>query len=73
VITLFTARRAGQSGRHGSTVGQYVCADLQCSKRIRTDIPPWLRSRDPVQVVAELAEDLLRRVEAFAGLVVAER
>jgi hypothetical protein len=46
-VTLFTARRAGQAGRNGNTVGQYICADLRCSQRIRTDIPPWLRSRDP--------------------------
>jgi hypothetical protein len=27
-VTLFTARRAGQAGRNGNTVGQYICADL---------------------------------------------
>jgi hypothetical protein len=72
-VTLFTARRAGPAGRNGNTVGQYVCSDLQCSQRIRTDIPPWLRSRAPEQVVPELADDLLKRVQAFAGQVVAER
>ena len=66
-VSLFTARLAGEAGRNGNTVGQYVCADLGCSKRIRTDIPPWLRSRDPEQVVRSLADDLLQRLGAFAG------
>jgi hypothetical protein len=30
-VALMTARRAGQAGRQGNTVGQYVCADLACS------------------------------------------
>jgi hypothetical protein len=66
-VTLLTARRAGEAGRNGNTIGQYVCADLGCSRRIRTDIPPWLRSNDPEQVVRSLADDLLERLGAFAG------
>jgi len=66
-VCLFTARRAGQAGRNGNTVGQYVCADLGCSRRIRTEIPPWLRSRDPEDVIPQLADDLLLRLGAFAG------
>jgi hypothetical protein len=35
-----------------------LCADLACSRRVRTDIPPWLRERDPIEVVAERAAEL---------------
>jgi hypothetical protein len=72
-VTLFTARRAGQAGRNGNTVGQYICADLKCSQRIRTDIPPWLRSRDPEKVIPQLADELGQRLQAFAGHVIAGR
>lgn len=30
-VALMSARRAGESGRNGNTVGQYICADLACS------------------------------------------
>jgi hypothetical protein len=33
-ISLFTARRVGEAGRNGNTVGTYVCADLRCSTRV---------------------------------------
>jgi hypothetical protein len=29
-VTLFTARRAGEAGRRGDTVGTYMCANLNC-------------------------------------------
>jgi hypothetical protein len=30
-VALMTARRTGEAGRQGNTVGQYVCSDLACS------------------------------------------
>lgn len=34
-VALMSARRAGESGRNGNTVGQYICADLACSLYVR--------------------------------------
>ena len=68
-VSLFTARRTGEAGRNGNTVGTYLCADLACSRRVRTDIPPWLRERDPAEVVAERAADLRARVRGFVDAV----
>jgi hypothetical protein len=68
-LSLFTARRAGEAGRNGNTVGTYICADLACSARARTEIPPWLRDRDPDEVAAERTAELRRRVHAFADAV----
>ncbi|SDU62404.1 FBP domain-containing protein [Jiangella alkaliphila] len=34
-VSLMTARRAGEAGRQGNTVGQYLCADLACSLYVR--------------------------------------
>ncbi|MCZ2858329.1 FBP domain-containing protein [Blastococcus sp. VKM Ac-2987] len=68
-VSLFTARRTGAAGRNGNTVGTYVCADLRCSRRVRTEIPPWLRERDPAEVVAERAAELHERIAGFVGSV----
>ena len=64
-VSLFTARRAGEAGRGGNTVGTYMCADLGCAIRARTEIPPWLRARDPDEVAAERTAELEQRVHGF--------
>ena len=64
-VSLFTARRIGEAGRNGNTVGTYVCADLRCAQRVRTEIPPWLVDRDPDEVVAERTAELRQRVQGF--------
>jgi hypothetical protein len=68
-VSLFTARRVGEAGRNGNTVGTYICADLGCSHRVRAEIPPWLRDRDPDEVVADRATDLRERVDGFLAAV----
>lgn len=34
-VALMTARRTGEAGRQGNTVGQYLCADLACPLYVR--------------------------------------
>ncbi|WP_203994605.1 FBP domain-containing protein [Sphaerisporangium rufum] len=34
-VALMTARRTGEAGRQGNTVGHYLCADLACSLYVR--------------------------------------
>jgi hypothetical protein len=68
-VSLFTARRVGEAGRNANTVGTYICADLGCAGRARTEIPPWLRDRDPEEVAAERTAELRERVHAFLGAV----
>jgi hypothetical protein len=68
-VSLFTARRTGPAGRNGNTVGTYMCADLGCAERVRTEIPEWLRQRDPDEVVAERAAELSARVRGFVDAV----
>jgi FBP C-terminal treble-clef zinc-finger len=68
-VSLFTAKRSGEAGRSGNTVGTYMCADLACAERVRTDIPPWLRDRDPADVIAERAAELRERVQGFVAAV----
>jgi treble-clef zinc-finger protein len=68
-VSLFTARRAGEAGRSGNTVGTHVCADLTCAVRARSEIPPWLRERDPQEVAAERTAELEQRVHGFLDAV----
>ena len=68
-VSLFTAPRAGERGRNGNTVGTYMCADLACATRARTEIPPWLRERDPDEVAAERTAELELRVHGFLDAV----
>jgi hypothetical protein len=68
-VSLFTARRTGEAGRNGNTVGTYVCADLACALRARSEIPPWLRERDPEEVAAERTAELEQRVHGFLDAV----
>src|SRR3954452_4250772 len=64
-VSLFTARRVGEAGRNGNTVGTYICADLGCSQRARSEIPPWLHDRNPDEVGAERAAELRERLHGF--------
>src|SRR3954449_13365928 len=68
-VSLFTAKRMGEAGRNGNTVGTYVCADLACSTRARTEIPPWLQDRDPAEVAEERAAELRNRALGFLAAV----
>ncbi len=70
-VSLFTAPRAGEAGRHGSTLGTYICSDLACSLLIR--IVPSAAHPDPSIVIAERAARLLERVTAFTAGVLGSR
>jgi hypothetical protein len=39
-VALMTARRTGEAGRQGNTVGQYLCTDLACSLYARGILHP---------------------------------
>lgn len=38
-VALFTARKAGDAGIRGDSVGTYVCADLSCHENVRLAAP----------------------------------
>lgn len=38
-VVLYTAKRIGEAGRRGDTVGTLVCEDFECSKNVRK-LPP---------------------------------
>jgi treble-clef zinc-finger protein len=74
-ISLFTARRAGESGRNGNTVGTYICADLRCAGRVRAVPPSAQHLAEELQelAVAEQRAGLVTRLARFTADVVRER
>jgi len=44
-VSLMTARKAGQAGRDGNSVGFYVCTDLNCSLYVRGRKKPQTGTR----------------------------
>ncbi len=67
-VTMFTARRAGEAGRRGDSVGTYICADLACSLLIRISPPQYVQP-SPDDVVAGRATRLATRLDAFVSRV----
>ena len=72
-VTNFVAARAGAAGRAGTSVGNYICADLQCSRYVRGT----LRSEAAISMEESLdpAEKILRlraKLEGFTRSVLGE-
>jgi hypothetical protein len=68
-ISLFTARRVGEAGRNGNTVGTYICADLDCAHRVLA-VPrsaELLPEDLQALAVAEQAAGLRERLRAFTA------
>ncbi|QTV79254.1 FBP domain-containing protein [Microbacterium sp. NIBRBAC000506063] len=68
-VGLFTARRTGDAGRRGDSVGTYICADLSCHENVRLAHPLAPNEvRAPGQVDMRL-DGTTRRMENFVGRV----
>jgi hypothetical protein len=64
-VSLFVARRAGQAGRNGNTVGTYICADLVCSRNVLMEKPSASLHPDPGRSVAQRLDGLRARTDSF--------
>lgn len=68
-ISLFSARRSGQAGRRGDSVGAYMCADLSCHENVRLAHPLAPNEiRAPGQADLRL-DGTHRRMERFVSQV----
>lgn len=68
-VSLFTARRAGEAGGRGDSVGTYVCADLGCHENVRLAAP--LAPSEMRASVDRRIDGTRRRVEEFVERVLA--
>lgn len=66
-VTLFTARKAGELGDHGDSVGTYMCADLSCHENVRLAAP--LAPSEIRASVDRRIDGTKRRAEAFVDRV----
>ncbi|SNS54476.1 FBP domain-containing protein [Rhodococcoides kyotonense] len=65
-VSLMTARKTGDSGRKGNTVGTYMCTDLLCSLYARGKKTPALGNRYRENLSPEeRAVRVQENVEAF--------
>ncbi len=68
-VALFVARRGGDAGRNGNTVGTYICADLACSHYARLPKATAAVTPDPGLEVPQRLSALHRRTSAFVDRV----
>ena len=66
-VTMFSAPKAGESGRNGNSVGTYICDDLACSIIIRILPAPHPMQPNPDEVLAKRTAGLVERVTAFTA------
>ena len=71
-VALFSARRAGPTGRKGDTVGTYICSGLDCSAQLRqpTNRAGRTRLEDGYADDDERAAAMLERLDTFIASVV---
>ena len=68
-VALFTARRVGDAGERGDSVGTYICADLGCHDNVRLAAP--LAPSEVRASVDRRIDSTRARVEAFVARVAA--
>ncbi|MCR2799853.1 FBP domain-containing protein [Microbacterium sp. zg-Y818] len=66
-VTLFTARKAGDAGAHGDSIGTYICADLSCHENVRLAAP--LAPSEVRASVDRRIDGTRQRTEAFVARV----
>ena len=66
-VVLYSAKRSGESGRLGNTVGALVCEGFECSRNARRAPTPWYEGFDVEAERQRQIEELRLRVAAFAA------
>ncbi|WP_416418797.1 FBP domain-containing protein [Paenarthrobacter aromaticivorans] len=64
-VYLWVAKKAGQSGKDGNTVGTLICAEFGCSANVRKEPPANEINPDPAVVVVRQIAGLEERTAQF--------
>lgn len=72
-VVFWSAKRAGDAGRRGATVGTLICREFQCSRNVRNDPPPAYEGYDVAAARAKRLDDLRLKVAGFADMLVTGR
>ncbi len=72
-VVFWSARRVGDAGRRGATVGTLICRDFECSHNVRNDPPPAYEGYDVAAARAQRIDELRLKVAGFADMLVTGR
>ena len=72
-VVFWSAKRVGEAGRRGATVGTLICRDFECSRNVRNDPPPAYQGYDVAAARAKRIDDLRLKVVGFAEMLIAGR
>ncbi|KIP51675.1 FBP domain-containing protein [Leucobacter komagatae] len=72
-VVFWSAKRAGDAGRRGNTVGVLVCREFQCSENVRKDPPPAYEGYDVAGARERRIDSLRLKVAGFADMLVTGR
>ncbi|MBL3686794.1 FBP domain-containing protein [Leucobacter zeae] len=72
-VVFWSARRVGDAGRRGSTVGTLICRDFECSRNVRNDPPPAYEGYDVASARMRRIDDLRMKAMGFAEMLVSGR
>jgi hypothetical protein len=71
-VTLFAARRTGNAGKLGNTVGTYICADLACSLYLRGKRRPSTPTFRPTSTVDDDVTRMMASLNKFVDEVLTD-
>ena len=72
-VVFWSARRVGDAGRRGATVGTLICRDFECSHNVRNDPPPAYEGYDVAAARVQRIDELRLKVAGFADMLVTGR
>lgn len=72
-VAFFSARRVGESGRRGNTVGTLICGNFECSWNVRNDPPKPYDGFDVEAARVARIDSLRLRVASFADMLLQGR
>lgn len=72
-VVFWSARRVGDAGRRGATVGTLICRDFECSRNVRNDPPPAYEGYDVAAARVQRIDELRLKVAGFADMLVTGR
>lgn len=66
-VVFYSARRSGQAGRNGNTIGTLLCQDFQCSRNVRKAPPLAYEGYDVEAARLKRIDDLQLHAASFAA------
>lgn len=72
-VVFWSAKRVGDAGRRGNTVGTLACRDFQCSRNVRNDPPAAYEGYDTAAARVRRIDTLRLKVAGFADMLITGR